>query len=158
LGGNILIYYLNDFTNRQQIYFVPDADTKQKGQELNIENTVWTIGTIEDAQSLLPSIKQSYLELRKDEFSVCSTIINEDNTQTWKACDLNQEQPNTDKIYQIFNPLNSLHTEVIGLDNAHNQLELIKQEFLEWSDFGNIFTLEELPKPRKRKTEGTQTL
>jgi hypothetical protein len=158
LGGNILIYSLNDLANNQEIYFVPDADTQQKGQALNIGNAVWTIGTIEDANALLPSIKQSYLELSKDNFSVCSTVINEDNTQSWKACDLTQEQPNTDKIYQIFNPLNASYTEVIGLDNANNQLELTQQEFLVWAGVNSIGVMEELPKRPNKTTEGTQTL
>ena len=153
-----MIYFLNDLTNNQQIYFVPDADTQQKGQALNIENAVWTIGTLEDANALLPSITQSYLELRKDDFSVCSTTFNEDGTLTWKVCDLNQEQPNTDKIYQIFNPLTALYTEVIGLSSAYNQLELTQQEFLVWSGVTSVGAIEELPKRPNKPTEGTQTL
>jgi hypothetical protein len=160
LGGGILIYLLNDIANDQQICFVPDANIQAEGQALNIPNTIWNIGTIDDANALLPSLQQSFLELYKDNFSVCSTTIDADQKQTWQACDLTKEQPNTDKIYQIFNVLNGLHTEVVGLDNAYNQVELTKQAFLEWSGINNISTLEELPKlPKKRtQTEGTQTL
>lgn len=155
-----MIYTLNDITNGQTIYFVPDVDTQQKGQALNLPNTIWNIGTIEDANALLPSIQHSYLELCIDRFSACSAEVNKDGIQTWTACDLTQEQPNTDKIYQVFNPLNASYTEVIGLDNAYNQLELTKQAFLEWSGINNIDTLQELPKlpERKIQTEGTQTL
>jgi len=155
-----LIYLINDIINEQTIYFVPDTVTQLEGQALNIPNTIWNIGTNEDANSLLISIQQSYLELCKDRFSVCSASVNENGIQTWQTCDLTKEQPNTDKIYQIFNTLNALHIEVIGLDNAHNQVELAKQAFLEHSRINNIFTLEELPKLPKRKmqTEGTQTL
>lgn len=153
-----MIYILNDIANGQAIYFVPDVNIQSEGQALNIPNSIWNIGTIDDANALLPSIRQSYLELYTDSFSVCSATANEDGTQTWIACDLTQEQPNTDKIYQIFNPLTALHTEVVGLDNANNQVELTKQAFLEWSGINNIITLEELPKPLKKKTEGTQTL
>lgn len=155
-----MIYLLKDMANNQQIWFVPDANIQAEGQALNMPNTIWNIGTLDDANALLPSLQQSFLELYKDNFSVCSTIISEDQTQTWVACDLTQEQPNTDKIYQIFNPLNGLHTEVIGLDNAHNQVKLTKQAFLEWSNINNISTVEELPKPPKKitQTQGTQTL
>lgn len=153
-----MIYVLNDLTSGQAIYFVSDANIQAEGQALNIPNTIWNIGTIDDANALLPSIQQSYLELYKDSFSVCSTIVNEDGTQTWKSCDLTQEHPNTAHIYQVFNPLTALHTEVIGLENAYNQVELTKQAFLEWSRLTIPTTLDSLPQPIRFGTSGTQTI
>jgi hypothetical protein len=139
------------------IYFVSDADIQSQGQALNIPNTIWNIGIIDDANTLLISIQKSYLEFCADRFSVCHATVNDDGIQTWAACDLTKEQPNTDQIYQIFNTLTASYTEVIGLDNANIQLELTKQEFLEWSNLITPIELTELPKPHKQQTKGTQT-
>ncbi len=153
-----MIYQIPDFVNQKTIYFVPDVETQIAGQALNLPDCIWNVGTIDDANILLQSIQQSYLEFCSDRFSVCHATINDDGIQTWKACDLTQEQPNTDQIYQIFNTLNASYTEVIGLDNANNQLELTKQKFLAWSYLATPIELTELPKPYKKPTQGTQTL
>jgi len=153
-----MIYQINNYTNSEVMYFVSDIDIQSQGQALNIPNTIWNVGTIDDINALLPSIAQSYLEFCSDRFSVCSATIDENGIQTWKVCDLTQEQPNTDKIYQIFNTLTSLHIEAIGLDNAKIELEIIKSNFLEWSNIKNIIILDKLPKPFKQQTQGTQTL
>jgi hypothetical protein len=152
-----LIYQINDYVNNQTLYCVADAQTQSQGQALNIPDTVWNVGTIDDANVLLQSIQQAYLEFCADRFSVCHATINDDGIQTWSACDLTQEQPNTDQIYQIFNTLNASYTEVIGLDNAKTQLKLTKQAFLAWSNLITPIELTELPKPFKKQTEGTQT-
>ena len=140
---------INDFIKNQIIYFVLDAETQTSGQALDIPNTVWTIGTIDDANESLLLIQQDYLKQCSDRFTVCHSTLNDDGTKTWRACDLTQEPENTDQIYQIFNVIVADYTEIIGLDNAKNQIEKVKANFLNWSGLSSVIVLNELPKAPK---------
>ena len=144
-----VLSHTNNISESKVVYFVPDATTQAQGQSLNLPDTVWNIGTLSDANALLLISQQEMLNHCADRFTVCHVTINDDGTQTWRNCDLSQEQPNTDQHYQILNVLNSDHTEVIGLDAAKAQFELNQQTFLEWSGLSAVTTLTELPQAPK---------
>jgi hypothetical protein len=153
-----MIYQINDLINAQTIYFVIDVETQAQGQALELLNSIWNIGTEQDANNYLLQIQQTYLDQCKDRFSACHTSINENGYEVWKACDLTKEQPNNNEIYQIFNVINGSYTKTIGLENAKLQIEKTKQNFLNFAGMKSIITLDTFPKKPKKKTQGTQTL
>jgi len=155
------IFYVWDFRDGKEYYFVPDATTQTEGQNLNNPNATFTIGTEQDAINFLTPIRDAWVSTRLDYVTVCKVEINENEHQVWQACDLNSEPENTDVIYQVFSPLTALHTEVIGLANAKQLAKDTLDAYIEFYGFASPVTYTKLPPkftPPPVQTTGTQTV
>ena len=143
-----MIYKIKNYEFFKADFVVPDQATL----DLSVENKLigtCIIGTIEDANNILATNQQFYLNQKKDIFSVCKEKMDSENNATWFAVDITQEPENTDSVYQIFNTISGVHQQAIGLDAAKTTLTQIKQDFLVFSDLGQVFELTEFPKMPK---------
>ena len=143
-----MIYKIKNYEFFKADFVVPDQATL----DLSVENKLigtCIIGTIEDANNILATNQQFYLNQKKDIFSVCKEKMDSENNATWFAVDITQEPENTDSVYQIFSAISGVHQQAIGLDAAKTTLTQIKQDFLVFSDLGQVFELTEFPKMPK---------
>jgi len=148
------IYQINDIGNGQIIYFVSDINIQSQGQALNISNTVWNIGNINDATNQLNTLQSIYLTSDDaKEHITCTKCIGqtEEGYLTWIACDLFFETDNTDTIYELHTDTNPGFTRATGLEEAKTVYAQKQQDILNWVGLTQVKTLTELPKILKPK-------
>ena len=149
------IYLIYDVVNGQIIYFVPDSNTQSQGQNLNIPNTVWNIGNINDATNQLNTLQSIYLTSDDaKEHITCTKCIGqtEEGYLTWIACDLFFETDNTDTIYELHTDTNPGFTRATGLAEAKTIYAQKQQDILNWIGLAQVNTLTELPQPKVPKS------
>jgi hypothetical protein len=154
------IYLIYNVFNGQSIYFVSSAEIQSQGQALNIPNTVWNIGNINDATNQLNTLQSIYLTSDDaKEHITCTKCIGqtEEGYLTWSACDLLAETDNTDTIYELHTDTNPGFTRATGLEKAKTVYAQKQQDILNWAGLAQIITLSELPLPHKKQTVGAQT-
>jgi len=146
----------------QSNYICPDQATIDEGKSLYYIGQ-FSIGTEVDAQALLTQLQNNCLTKNINLFTANLEVIVSDGVQ-WTLIDLNTEPENTDRIYQIFDPINGNYEQTIGLDNAKALLAEEQQSYLAFNFLANYRSCptwnDVTPHPAKPDigTTGTQTL
>jgi hypothetical protein len=130
----------------QAQYFVPDQATLLAGQSAPLPPySTYVIGSETDARNLLATEQQQFFNSNLKNILVQKSIIDKNDNHSWEFVDLNTEPLNTDVQYNLLNWPNGNWLSAIGLDNAKNLFNTIKQNSLIWANLDDILTFSTLP-------------
>jgi len=137
---NYAIHSVNCVCDSQETM---DAAIEKK---INI-NGIFSIGTIDDANKILETNQKNYLDQKSEMFTVLKGEVLNNGDILWSSADLSLEQQNTDIPYSIFDPNKGTHTNVVGLQNALDTQNNIKNDFLIFSGLNSYITHTSIPEP-----------
>jgi hypothetical protein len=126
-----MIYQISNLTERTPNYVCPDQATIDQGKTLGYTG-VFIIGTEADAQNILTTNRQSWLEASENRFCVVKQTVVSEGAQ-WIPIDLNAQPDNTDVVYEVLNTPNSEYLPAVGLVQAKETLNQVQQNYLDWS-------------------------
>jgi hypothetical protein len=155
-----MIYQIANYIENKPNYVCPDQATVDQGQSYGYAG-IFSIGAQSDADSILATNQQDWLNQNINLFTVNKNIDPDPIQTTWIVCNLDTEPQNTDVDYNVFNVVNGYYTLATGLDNAKTLLEQTKQN---WLVYSNLSSYSQFPdfSPTKPLTQpiaqGVQTL
>jgi hypothetical protein len=152
-----MIYKVPNFAIAKPNYVCPDQATVDEGIAYGYVGN-FSIGTSTDADAFLAQNQQDWLTACADRFSVCKDIDPDPIQTTWVLCNLNTELPNTDQPYEVFNTMQGIYQNAVGLDNAKQLLAQTQQEFINSSGMGQYYVFDHFTPLPPPPTEGLQTL
>jgi hypothetical protein len=154
-----MIYQINDLIKHQTDFVCPDQATIDEGKADGYIG-VFIIGTQADADALLKTNQDAWLNQNINLFTVNKDIDTDPIQTTWIVCNLDTESPNTDIDYNVFDVVNGYYNLATGLDNAKALLEKTKQDYLTFCNLGAYVSYETWPVIPKSFTisTGVQTL
>jgi len=152
-----MIYSIINLVGQTIDYVCPDQATIDEGQAQGILGT-FSIGTETDANNILATNQNAWLNQNASLFHVNKQINLSDGYYQWIVVDLNTEPANVDVIYQIFDVVNGNYNQAIGLTSAQSLFIQTQQNYLTFSDLASFSSLDSWPAKPKPKTTGTQTL
>jgi len=146
------IYIVNDVSNQVTYYFVPDATTQSQGQTLNLPNTNWIVGDLNQANAQLTLAQTAYLTSADAiPHITCTKITGQtpDGYNIWVSCNFLTEPENTDVVYEFFTDTNPGFTRATGTVEGQTVYKQKQQDILNWLNLTSVITLTELPKAPK---------
>ena len=151
-----MIYQISNLITNEFDFVCPDQATIDTGKTAGYVGS-FVIGTQTDADTILLSNQQNWLNACADRFSVSIEFFVK-NGSTWNLCNLATEPFNTDRIYQVFDTISGSYVQAVGSDNANITQAQIKQNFIEHSNLATYTSFDTWPTLPKLGTQGTQTL
>jgi hypothetical protein len=137
--------YIIPGSDRNTTNFICDSQTTiDDGQALNI-NGIFTIGTLQDANNLLQTKKNSFV-IPEGSLWVGKELSVENGVKT-VTCDLSTEPDNTDVKYLILNSPRGDHLTAIGLQQAKEMFDQVKQNYIDFRFSKYPITLTDWPEP-----------
>jgi hypothetical protein len=149
-----MIYETYNPENDTVFYICPDQESIDLGKACGYTG-VFSIGTEADANVILASNQALWLEHNQSLFSVNKDTPVTEGIQ-WEPCDLANEQPNTDIVYNIFAVVDGVYHTVTGLSLALEKLQEVKQNFLVHSGLGSLISFEQWESPVVGTITGVQ--
>jgi len=166
-----MIYQILDRANSNIVWVCPDQSTINtaisygyvEGFNQNVNKFI--IGTATDANNILQYAQSSWYKERGNTISIKrGTEI--DNVIWWSSTthDLDNEVPEANTIYRVFDPISVTYFDnTQDLNTAKNDLENAKNNFLNFYGLNSVIVLETIPellvsKLKSNTTTGTQTL
>jgi len=149
-----IIYEIKNYAIHSVNYVCDSQETMDAAIEKKINiNGIFIIGTIDDANKILETNQKNYLDQKSEMFTALKGEVLNNGDILWSSADLSLEQQNTDIPYSIFDPNKGTHTNVVGLQNALDTQNNIKNDFLIFSGLNSYITHTSIPEPLTIKAQ-----
>lgn len=143
------IYIIPNSEPNTTNYICDSQATIDEGQALRINgnpiNGIFTIGTLQDANQLVQTKKDSFV-IPEGALWVGKELPLEGGVKTI-TCDLSTESDNTDTKYLIMNSPNGDHLTAVGLQQAKEVFEQVKQNYINFCIGDLPIILDKWPEP-----------
>jgi hypothetical protein len=149
-----MIYETYNLVNDTVFYICPDQESIDLGKACGYTG-VFSIGTEADANAILVSNQQLWLDHNQALFSVNKDTPVTEGIQ-WEPCSLDTEEPNTDIVYNVFAVVSGVYYTVTGLSLALQKMQEVKQNFLAHSGLDSLVSFEQWESPVVRTITGVQ--
>jgi hypothetical protein len=120
--------------------YVCDSQTTIDAGQTAGYNGLYSIGTQDDANSILATNQQSWLNHQVNEFCVNKNLITDDGDIEWITVNLSTEPQNTDVIYRLLNVPNGDWVSATGLNAAQTKFATIQQNYLVFCGLGSVIS------------------
>ena len=138
------IYVIANPAQKTTNYVCDNQATIDAGQTAGYKGT-FSIGTEADANTLLTTNQQLWLDAQAGIFSVNEKVTTDAGIQ-WVTVNLNTEPANTDRVYALLNVPNGDWIQETGLDAVKTEFATIQQNYLNYCYLGSVVSWTEWPK------------
>ena len=138
------IYVIINLIEIKNNYVCDSQATINVGQTAGY-NGIYSIGTQDDANSILTTNQQQYLTQQAGIFCVNKNVVMDDGHIEWITVNLSTEPQNTDVVYRLLNVPNGDWVSATGLFEAQNALATIQQNLLADVGLGSVRSWTEWP-------------